>query len=176
MKRYHPFLVILHWLLALMIIMGLIMGGTILSETPNSDPEKLGFLKVHMSMGIAILVLMVIRFIVRLFSAKPPHADIGNALLNKLAILAHYALYLLVILMAGSGLATANLAGLPDIVFGSSGTPLPESFDQIPPRAAHGILSVLLSLLILGHVLAFLYHQFIRKGGLFSRMWFGDRE
>lgn len=175
MKRYHPLLVTLHWLLAVMVILGLVMGGNVLAETPNSNPEKLFFLKMHMSMGIIILVLMVIRLIVRFMTKKPPHADIGNPFINKLGSMTHYFFYLVVILMAGSGLAIANMAGLPDIVFGGSGIALPTNFDAYPPRIAHGILSVVLTLLIVGHVLAFLYHQFVRKDGLFSRMWFGKR-
>ena len=70
----------------------------------------------------------------------------------------------------------ANMAGLPEIVFGRSGVPLPESFDELPPRAAHGAMASLLALLILAHVAAGLYHQYGRKDGLFSRMWFGKRE
>lgn len=175
MKRYHPFLVVLHWLLAVMVILGLVMGGTTLSETPNSDPQKLFYLKAHMSMGILILVLMLVRLLTRFMTAKPPHADIGNSLLNKLGTATHYALYLIVILMAGSGFAIANMAGLPDILFGGSGAALPADFSEYPPRLAHGVLSTVLALLIAGHVGAFLYHQFIRKDSLFSRMWFGQR-
>lgn len=175
MKRYHGALVALHWLLAIMIIMGLVMGGRVLSATPNSDPQKLFYLQMHMSMGILILALMAIRLLVRFFTRKPPHADIGNALLNKLGVATHYVFYLVVFLVAGSGLAIANMAGLPDIVFAKSGAPLPSDFSEYPPRAAHGILTKLLILVIVGHVAAFLYHQFVRKDGLFSRMWFGKR-
>lgn len=175
MKRYHGALVALHWLLAVMIVMGLIMGGRVLSATPNSDPEKLFYLRMHMGMGILILVLMVVRLIVRFFTQKPPHADIGSALFNKLGVATHYVFYLIVFLVAGSGLAIANMAGLPDIVFGQSGAPLPVDFSEYPPRAAHGILTKLLFVVILGHLLAFLYHQYVRKDGLFSRMWFGER-
>lgn len=151
------------------------MGKNVLSATSNADPEKLFFLKMHMSAGIIILVLMSFRFIVRFFSAKPDHADIGNSLLNKLGSMTHYLFYIVVVLMAGSGLATAQLAGLPEIVFGGSGAALPVDFSEYPPRIAHGVLSVILLLLIVGHVLAFLYHQFVRKDALFSRMWFGHR-
>jgi len=176
MKRYHGLLVVLHWLLAIMIIGGLVMGGKVLSATPNSDPEKLFYLRMHMGMGILILALMLIRLLVRIFSEKPPHADIGNAAVNKLGIATHYVFYLVVFLVAGSGLAIANMAGLPDIVFGQSGAPLPVDFSEYPPRATHGALTKLLFVVILGHLLAFLYHQFVRKDGLFSRMWFGPRE
>ncbi|MEA3303041.1 MAG: cytochrome b/b6 domain-containing protein [Pseudomonadota bacterium] len=175
MNRYHPVLVALHWILALMLALGLVMGGNVLSNTPNSDPQKLLFLKIHMSAGITILVLMVLRLVVRLLTKKPAPADIGHSLLNKLGVATHYLLYVLVILIGVSGLVTANLAGLPDVVFGASGVPLPATFDDYPSRVAHGILGFILLLVIIGHVSAFLYHQFLRKERLFSRMWFGKR-
>jgi len=175
MKRYHSFLITLHWLLAILLIASLFMGSNVLSEIPNSDPEKIFSLRIHMSIGITILVLTIIRLVVRLKSQKPPHADIGNALLNKLGVLAHYVLYLLVILMAVSGIGISIMAGLPDIVFGGSGAALPSSFDEFLPRAVHGIIATLLLITIAAHVLAALYHQFVRKDALLSRMWFGKR-
>lgn len=175
MTRYHPLLVTLHWLLAAMIIIGLVMGGTVLAETANDDPFKLTALRMHMTMGIIILVLMGVRLIVRLFTHKPPNADIGHPLMNKLGTAAHWAFYVLVIAMCLSGLATANMAGLPGIVFGGSGEALPADFSSIPPRAAHGALGLLLTLLIIGHFAAGLWHQYSRKDGLFARMWFGNR-
>ncbi len=175
MSKYHPALVALHWILAALIIGGLIMGGNFLAKTPNTDPFKLTALTAHMSLGIVILVLMVIRLIVRFTTRKPAPADIGNALANRAGVWTHWAFYLLVIAMGASGLATANFAGLPDIVFFGSGDPLPENFDDIAPRAAHGVIAKLLAILIILHVLAGLYHQFARKDRLFSRMWFGDR-
>ncbi len=175
MTRYHPALVVLHWLLAIMIIGGLIMGGNVLAETANSDPAKMLSLRMHMGMGMLILALMVIRLLVRLFTSKPPRSDIGNDLANKGGVAAHWAFYVVVIAMCGSGLAIANMAGLPAIVFGGSGAPLPETFDNLPPRGAHSALATILTLLILAHVGAGLWHQYVRKDGLFSRMWFGNR-
>ncbi len=175
MTRYHPALVVLHWLLAAMIIGGLIMGGFVLAETPNDDPFKLISLRMHMSVGIAILVLMVIRLGTRLATRKPPHAETGNALIDRLGVLTHWLFYALVAAVCASGLATANLAGLPAIVFGGSSEALPATFDDIAPRAAHGVLTTLLGLLILAHIGAALYHQYIRRDGLFGRMWFGKR-
>lgn len=176
MTKYHPALVILHWLLAAMVIGGLIMGGFVLAATPNDDPFKMTSLTMHMSMGMLILFLMVVRLIVRLSTTKPPHADSGIALMNTAAKLGHWGLYVLVFAMSASGLALANMADLPAIVFGGSGEPLPEDFSAYPPRAAHGMIATLLGLLVLGHIAAALYHQFVRKDGLFARMWFGDRQ
>ena len=44
-----------------------------------------------------------------------------------------------------------------------------------PARAAHGAISTLLMLAILGHAAAALWHQFVRGDGLMGRMWFGPR-
>jgi cytochrome b561 len=77
--------------------------------------------------------------------------------------------------MVGTGFATAILAGLPEIVFGGSGDPLPPSFINYPTFVAHVVLATVLANLIVLHVLAAVYHQFIRKDGLFRRMFFGRR-
>ena len=176
MTRYHPVLVTLHWLLAIMIIVGLIMGGNVLAETPNTDPFKITSLKMHMTMGLIILVLMIVRLIVRVKTKQPAHADIGNALVNKGAVIGHWAFYVIVIAMCASGIGISLGAGLPAIVFGGSGDPLPANFDDLAPRAVHGIIATLLTLTIVVHLGAALYHQFVRKDRLFSRMWYGDRK
>lgn len=72
MNKYHPALVALHWLLAFLIIGGLIAGGFGLANTPNSDPFKLFSLKMHMSIGTGILVLMIVRLIVKFATKSPP--------------------------------------------------------------------------------------------------------
>ncbi len=176
MNKYHPALVILHWILVPALLISLVMGGNVLSEIPNDSPEKVGALKGHMIIGLGILGLMLLRFLIRLTTTKPPHADIGHSVLNILGVFAHYVLYLLVFAMAGSGIATSMQAGLPDIVFGGSGAALPETFAIYAPRIAHGIIAKVLFITIILHALAALYHQFVRKDGLLGRMWFGNRK
>ncbi|MCI2398460.1 cytochrome b/b6 domain-containing protein [Aliiroseovarius subalbicans] len=176
MTRYHPLLVALHWIVAALIIGALIMGGTQLAEMPNSDPGKIAGLRAHMTVGMVIGGLLILRLITRFSTAKPPHADAGNAVLNLGGRVAHWALYGLALLMVASGMGISLSAGLPDIVFGGADTPLPADFSAYPPRAAHGIVSKLLALTILAHVAGWAYHQFIRRDGLIRRMWFGKRE
>ena len=175
MTRYHPLLVTLHWLLAIVIIFNLVMGHFVLAETLNTDPEKIFKLKMHMGLGIAILIFMLIRLGVRRRNPVPAPADIGNETLNKLGALTHIILYVVVILMSLSGMGISFATGLPDIVFFGSGEALPETFHVFIPHMVHELLSKLLALLIIGHVGAFIYHQFVRKDGLFSRMWFGGK-
>ena len=172
--RYHGALVALHWLLALLLIAALAIGTFALKTVPNSSPDKIDALRVHMIAGGLILLLTLLRLAVRLKTAHPAPASTGYALLDRLAPATHWALYGLVLLMAGSGVAMSVLAGLPGIVFGGVGS-LPVNFDALPPRAVHGIVAKLLMLAIALHIAAALYHQFVRRDGLLARMGFGRR-
>jgi cytochrome b561 len=138
-------------------------------------PAKSEFLLVHMAAGMAILALMVIRFAARLLTARPAVATTGYPSLDRLALLTHYGFYILVLAMVATGFATALLAGLNRSVFQRSGEPLPADFDAYPSFIAHSYLAVLLAGFLALHVLAALYHQFVRKDALFRRMAFGRR-
>jgi cytochrome b561 len=105
----------------------------------------------------------------------PAVATTGGALLARLAPNSHFGFYVLVALMAGTGYATALLAGLPAIVFGRSGAPLPPTFLVYPSRIVHGYVAILLAGLIARHALAACYHQFVKNDRLFARMSFGRR-
>lgn len=175
-SKYHPALVALHWLIAILILFSLGMGMLVLEEIPNSAPEKIDALRGHMIAGVVILLLMLVRFGLRLGTARPAPATTGNPLLDKLARITHWGFYVLVLAMAGSGIATSILAGLPAIVFGGSGDPLPESFSIYLPRVVHGAVAGLLLAVIILHAGAALYHQFVRRDNLLARMWFGKRQ
>jgi cytochrome b561 len=173
--RYHPLHVALHWLLAVLLI-GALAGGMLhLQHIPNDSPEKIGALRGHMIMGVVILALTLVRLVVHHVTRRPAPASTGKPLLDRLGRGVHFLLYALVVLMAASGFAMAFQAGLPDIVFGGSGAPLPASFAAFPPRAVHGLIAWLLLALIAVHVLAATYHQVILRDGLLSRMGFGRR-
>jgi len=167
-SRYHPLLVALHWLLAALILTALAVGFLGLAAMDNADPRKIAVLRWHMAGGMLILALMIVRFIVRLWTAKPPPA-------NRLAPVVHWGFHLLVVLMVATGFATGLAAGLPEIVFAGSGAPLPQSFAAFPTWAAHFWLATLLLGFIVLHVGAALHHQLVRRDGLLRRMGFGRR-
>jgi cytochrome b561 len=174
-SRYHPLLVALHWVLAFLIIAQVTVGFAGLAAMPNSDPQKIGLLAVHMAGGALILALMVIRFIVRMGTSRPANATTGYPLLDRIAPIFHYGFYVLVLLMVGTGFATAILSGLNIIVFGPPGAALPATLTIYPTFIAHAVLATILASFIVLHVLAALYHQFVRRDGLFQRMFFGQR-
>lgn len=171
-SRYHASLVALHWLLAALILFSLGMGFFVLEGLPNSSPDKVSALRGHTIFGVAILALMLARFAVRIGSRRPPPVLTGHALFDRLAPLVHYALYAVVLLMAASGIALALQAGLPGILFGGSGSPLPDSFSQFRPRGVHGLLAWLLAALVALHIAGALFHQLVRRDRLLSRMAF----
>jgi cytochrome b561 len=171
-SRYHPALVTLHWISAVLILVALVTGQFWLKATANSSPDKILLLGAHMIMGVAILLLTIARLAVRIYTPKPEQVATGSPLLDKMALATHYGLYLAVALVAVSGIATAVASGLPAIVFGGSGEPLPETFSEIQPRIAHGIFTKIIVALILLHLVGTLYHHLIRKDQLLRRIWF----
>jgi len=173
--RYHPLLVALHWLIALMIIGMLIGGFLVVSKMPNTDPQKVQLLMGHMIGGVSILTLILIRLAVRLSTTKPAPAETGSPLLNRLGRFNHYAFYVVVIVIALSGIATAKISGVSDTVFNHTGAPLPENFGVYPTFMVHAIMNLLLAALVVLHITAALWHQFIRGDGLLRRMGFGKR-
>ena len=174
MARYHWALVALHWLMALMILMALAAGRLLLDPMPNDDPEKASALAGHMTFGLIIGSLLILRFAVRLGFERPPHAETGNAMLDTIGKATHWAFYLLILGMVMSGMGVAQTFGLFPIAFGGSGEAIADDFTN-PARAAHGIFSMLLMLLIVLHIAAAVYHQVVLRDGLLRRMWFGRR-
>jgi cytochrome b561 len=172
-RRYHPALVVLHWLVAALVLLGLAMGTFKLSALPNTAPDKIGALRGHMIAGGLILLLMLARLVVRRVTAHPPPATTGFVMADRLAPLAHGLLYAAVLAMAGSGIAMSVGADLPAVVFMGQGS-LPADFAHLPARAVHGLVAKLLMVLIALHVAAAACHQWVRRDGLLSRMGFGS--
>ncbi len=175
MQRYHPFLVALHWLMALMILVALAAGGLVLASMPDDSPDKVKGLGGHMAFGMAIGLLLVLRLMIRIQTPHPPHAKTGNPLLDRIGRWTHLAFYVLIAGMVLTGLASALGAGLFPIVYGGTAETLPASLAGLPQRVAHGFIAALLVILIALHFVAALYHQVILKDGLLRRMWFGKR-
>jgi cytochrome b561 len=170
--RYATALIVLHWLLAALILLALLMGSLSLAGMPNTSPDKVGALRGHMIVGTLIGLLMLVRLVVRWRLPRPAPARTGRPALDLLSRAVHVALYLLVFAMAGSGVAMALAAGLPEIVFGGAGA-LPERFDHLLPRAVHGVVALALMGLVGLHVAGALYHQFVRRDRLLARMGIG---
>lgn len=174
MTRYHPALVAIHWLMALLIIMMLIFGNFVTGPLANTDPAKVEALTGHMAIGLSIGVFLIIRLFVRTRTEKPPHATTGNAMLDRIGVGTHHLMYLVVAVMVLSGLGMALGGGLFGVVYGGEGA-IPADLSDYTAAFVHDMTSNLLLLLVVLHIAAALYHQFSLRDRLFRRMWFGSR-
>jgi cytochrome b561 len=158
-ERYHPVLVTLHWLTVV-----LMLGAGFLADGGRSSP-----INTHMILGALLLVVLVVRLIVRFTTKRPAWADTGNATLNKLGELVHYGLYLGAFFILGMGALIAYNRNFFAYVMGSGPAYRLTGFSG----EIHQLGWMLALLLVFGHVGAALYHQFIIKDNLLSRMWYG---
>lgn len=174
MKRYHPALVALHWLMGLLIIVMLAAGNFVTGPLANADPAKVEALTGHMAIGLTIGMLLIFRIITRVRTETPPHATTGNPMLDRLGTATHHLMYVVVALMILSGLGMALGANLFTVVYGGQGA-IPEDLSMRLPARVHDLVSNVLLVLVVLHVAAALYHQFSLRDRLFARMWFGRR-
>lgn len=172
-NRYHPLLVALHWLVAVLIIGNLAGGKLLLASLSESDPQKLEVLRLHMLGGLTVLLLLVGRLVTRFTTARPGAAH-ASAPLNWLAAISHAALYLAGLAMAVTGLGMAQLAGLFPLLEGKP-VSLPEDWSAIAPHAGHELFANVLIAMIALHLAGALYHM-VKRDGVARRMWFGARK
>ena len=154
-KGYSRSQITLHWVIAGLIAVNLIFEDWIKAgwraiETGGTPVYDAGAL-AHIGIGVAVLVLVAWRLGLRLMRGVPDLPADEPAVMKLAAVLGHAALYALMVGVPVLGLmawfwASEDLAELHEL-----GKPA-------------------FVVLILGHVGAALWHQFIRKDGLMNRM------
>ena len=173
MTRFTVLQRLLHWLMAIAILTMLFVGVGMVSTVA---PKYVPLLATHKTLGLAILVLAVIRIVVRLRSGTPPlPADLPEPM-RLAAVLSHYALYALMIAMPLIGWGMVSAGGYPVVLLW--GIHLPAI---LPPSAAlhallwkaHVTLAFAFFALILLHIAAGLFHALVRRDGVFESMTTG---
>jgi cytochrome b561 len=160
----------LHWFMAACIISMLFIGAGMISTVA---PKYLTLIQIHKLLGIAILVLALIRLALRAHYGAPAlPADLPLPM--KLAAeLSQYVFYALMIGMPLIGWGMLSAASHPVILFGSVDLPpiLPVDANLYSLlRRAHYFLGFAFFGLILMHVAALLFHKLVRKDGVFEAM------
>jgi cytochrome b561 len=169
-RRFTPLQRLLHWLMAACLLAMLFIGVGMVSTVM---PKYLTLVSIHKPLGIAILVLALIRLALRLrYGAPPLPADLPEPM--KLAAEAsHYVLYALMIGMPLIGWGMLSAAAYPVVLFGGWHLPaiLPQS-DSLHTLLwdAHFYLAFAFFALILLHVAAALFHALLRRDGVFEAM------
>lgn len=180
-ERYSAVAITLHWLIALGIIANIALG-LYFADLPRSDPDKFLLTQTHKSIGLTILVLSLIRVVWRLMHPAPPLPASMSPMLRFAAHATHFLLYVLIVAIPLSGwlMVSSSPLGLPTMYFGWFAWPDLPYFPDLPRAmkkiwvqdfsATHVFLAWSAIVLVTIHVLAALYHQFIRRDVVLGRM------
>ncbi|WP_350332816.1 cytochrome b [Coralliovum pocilloporae] len=169
--RLPPADLLLHWLIALATLFMLAYG--LIIETLPDDGLTFELVHWHRQIGIAILFLLLVRFLLRCYRPFPPSLSPlsrPEALARKLV---HRGQLLLILVMILSGLAYASGVGYSTDIAGLFTVPAYVDGKRHLANwgsAVHELASNMLLVLILLHSLAAIKHQWIRKDGTLSRM------
>jgi cytochrome b561 len=169
-RRFTAWQRVLHWLMAACILAMLFIGVGMLSTV---KPIYLTLVSIHKPLGIAILVLVLIRLALRLrYGAPSLPADLPEPM-KLAAVGSHYALYALMIGMPLLGWGMLSASEYPVVLFRWWHLPpiLPQG-DGLHTLLwdAHFCLAFAFFALILLHVAAALFHALVRRDGVFETM------
>lgn len=177
----------LHWATALLFLGSYVSVYYRHWFTEDKTPENWTALQLHLSIGVTIGVVVALRILWRL--ANPvPNLEPGTKLEHRLAHAAHYALYAIMIILPITGYLGTKvdteyffLFDIPMFestsLFGSvirEGMGITYEDFEAPLDFIHKeILGKWLAwILILGHVLAALYHHLVKSDRTLQKMTF----
>lgn len=172
--KYNGIAMILHWVTALLMIFMIFFGEYLMGEKGENVSGT--FLpSIHVSIGVAILALTLLRVFWRLTNPPPPDPATMKSWEVTVSKLTHALFYVLMIGLPLTGwlaftdflrenpvMANVTVFGL----FSVPGAPIASEF----AGGAHAIGSKIGMALVILHVLAALKHQFIDGDGIFRRM------
>jgi len=161
----------LHWLILALLIAQFIFAWTMPHIGRNTPVTTL--ISLHFTFGIVILAIAIFRLVWRFTHAEPPPEDGIPPWQTASARIVHWLLYLLLFLVPILGWINASWRGMPIVIFGAQ---LPQ---LVATRSSgwgwtgdiHALLANYAMLGLIGvHVLAALYHYFIRRDRVLQRM------
>jgi cytochrome b561 len=168
---------LLHWAMAIAILAMLFIGVAMVSTV---TPAYLTLVAIHKPLGVAILVLALLRLIVRLRQGAPPLPIDLPEPMKLAAHLSHIALYASMIAMPLIGWAMLSAGGYPVVLFATEHGQVTLPPILSPDRELHALLwlahkwiALAFFALILLHLAAALFHALVRRDGVFQQMTTG---
>jgi cytochrome b561 len=168
-RQFNVLMRILHWLMAAMVLTMLGIGVAMVASLGDYH----WLVSVHRPLGIAILILVVIRFVNRQFSTLPPFPASMSSQERFFAHASEILLYSLLFVLPLIGWGMLSAARFPIVLYGPLHLPpiLPHSVMLYAfLRKTHTVLAYLLFLAFIGHFGAVLFHTLVVRDGLLSRM------
>ena len=171
--KYSAPAVILHWVMAVMIIV-MIGLGLYMVGLPKGSEERSWFFALHKSIGLTLALLAVARLSWRLANPAPTVPDFVSKRERILSTATHHTLYLLMFLQPVSGYISSSFSGYKTKFWG---IPLPHWGWKSPTlndifTEIHEISAFCLILLLVLHLAGFTFHMVRKEYQIFRRMWF----
>jgi cytochrome b561 len=160
---------VLHWLMAAMVLPMLFIGVAMVASL--ADYHVL--VSIHRPLGIAILVLVVVRFVNRQLVSLPPFPPTMSPTERFAASWSERLLYALMFALPLVGWGMLSAARYPIVLYGPIHLPpiLPtDAALYTVLRKAHTVLAYLLFFTVIAHLSAVLFHSLVIRDGLLSRM------
>ncbi len=160
---------LLHWTMAAMVLTMLGIGVAMVASL--ADYHVL--VSIHRPLGIAILILVVVRFVNRLLHSPPPWPPTMSRAERLAATAGEYTMYGLMFVLPLVGWGMLSAARYPVHLFGSWNLPFILPHDAMLHavlRKTHTILSYLFFPTFLAHFGAILFHVLIVRDGILKRM------
>jgi cytochrome b561 len=165
---------VLHWLTAVLVFSALFIGFVMV----NSLGSYGALVGVHMTLGVLILLVVVVRAANRFTHRTPRLPDTVGSVENLLVVGSEIGLYALMLVQPLVGWAMVSAGGRPVVVFDWLRLPRIAPFDAdlyFVLRQAHSVFAYLLVAAIAAHVSAVLLHTLTLRDRMLSRMTFGAR-
>ncbi|WP_034912010.1 cytochrome b/b6 domain-containing protein [Erwinia sp. 9145] len=168
--HFHPALRALHWLMAAAIIAMLFIGVAMVSTVSSLHALLVA---IHKPLGVAILLLVVVRLWLRFTTPTPPLPASLPPLQKMMARLSHVLLYTLMLAQPLIGWAMLSAAGYPvslgpDFLLPAI-VPINNTLYALL-RPLHTWVALLLFATVMLHLAAALLHGLLLRDGVFSSM------
>lgn len=172
--RYDRFAIALHWTTAVLVVVQFILAET-WDFTPR--PVHGGMINAHMSFGIVLSAVLIVRIVWRLFPGhQVPVGESGWVGVASKAV--HYLLYALLVAQAVLGFVL-RWSGDEAMIF--FGVPIPPPFAPFSKPAhelvgdAHNWIGWVIIILAAGHAGAAMVHHYALRDDVLRRMLPGRR-
>jgi cytochrome b561 len=160
---------LLHWTMAAMILTMLCIGVAMVASLANYHV----LVSIHRPLGIAILILVFVRFGNRLLSSPPPFPATMSRAERLAATASELTMYGLMFILPLVGWGMLSAARYPIVLYGSLRLPFILPHDVMlyaVLRKAHTVLAYVFFLMFIAHFGAILFHTLIVRDGLLKRM------
>ncbi len=162
---------VLHWLTALLVFAALFVGFVMV----NSIGSYRALVSLHMTLGVTILVVVIVRAANRFTHRTPKLPESVGRLEHKLVVGSELTLYATMLAQPVVGWAMVSASGAAPVIFGRVRLPRIAPFDAdlyFLLRQTHSVLAYVLVAVIAAHISAVLLHTLTLRDRMLTRMTF----